>query len=187
MPADLMKLLLAVNRREPGAVDALATAVYDELRAMARKQLRGQEAGLTLQATAVANETFLRLLRQRQEYDSEGHFFAIASQQMRRVLLDHFRKRRAAKRGGSAAKVAIEMAEGVVSDRKHEVDLVALDEILGKLRQLDPRKAEVVDYRVFWGFSINETATALGVSRHTVDRDWSFARVWLAGELGETR
>jgi RNA polymerase sigma-70 factor, ECF subfamily len=185
--ADLTQMLQQVNRHEPGAWDALAAGVYGELHTMAQRQLaRGFGArapGLTIQPTSLVNETFLKLLKQRQQYDNSGHFFAIACQQMRRVLMDYYRQRKAAKRGGGAVRVQLP-EDGGPECTEPGIDIVALDDVLAKLQELDSRKAAVVQYRILWNFTNEEIAASLGVSRQTVERDWAFTKVWLAKELG---
>ena len=140
--------------------------------------------GVTIQPTVLVDDTFMRLIRQRQKYDSSGHFFAIASQEMRRVLLDYCRRRKADKRGGSAVRVTFDPDRHSPSGDS-DVDLEAFDAALERLGQLAPRKADVVKYRLFWGLSIDETCEALKVGHATVERDWAFARAWLAKELQE--
>jgi RNA polymerase sigma-70 factor, ECF subfamily len=189
----LRALLADVNAAKPGADDALAEAVDAELRAMARRHLArdfgANLAGVTIQPTVLANDTLMKLIRQRQSFDNAGHLFAIASRLMMRVLLDYHRERKAAKRGGAAGKV---MLDTHLHDRPDEakdsgVDVEVVNEAIEKLARLDERKAEVVKYRILWDFTISETAEALGVGDATVERDWAFARAWLARELQQCR
>jgi RNA polymerase sigma factor (TIGR02999 family) len=192
-------LLEGVNGGKPGAVDDLAEAVHEHLRAMARRHLARDfgpnMAGVTIQPTVLANDTLMKLIRQRQRYDNGGHLFAIASRLMMRVLLDYHRERKAAKRGGSAVHVPLDTgAGGAIADPSaaapgtgEDVDVESINVLLDKLAALDPRKADVVRYRVLWGLTNPEIAEALGVGLATVERDWAFARAWLAKELQSCR
>lgn len=178
-----------VGRAQAGdeiARNELAALVHDELRRMARKRL-GQKfgpglGGLTIQPTALANDALLRVLRQRQKLDSTGHFFAIASQEMQRVLLDYCRQRMAGKRGRDAVVVSLSSGRDV-ADARSEIDFVDFNDALEQLGKLDSRKADVVKYRLLWNMSIAETAEALGASTATVERDWQFAKAWLAKQF----
>ena len=192
---DLSSLLAAVNAGEAGAMDRLCDAIYDQLRAMARRRLTqdfgDNLAGVTIQPTVLANDTLMRLIRQRQKYDNAGHLFAIASRMMLRVLMDYHRSRTAAKRGGRAVHVTLDpeahnqaAAEQRAADSG--VDVEAFDQALEKLAALDPRKADVVRYRAIWELSNPEIADALGVALATVERDWAFARAWLSRELEQS-
>jgi len=185
---NLTELLSDVNAGRNGACDDLASAVYADLRAMAERRLAREfgrnQPGMTIQPTVLASDTFMKLIRQRQEYDSSGHFFAIASQEMRRVLLDYCRRRKAQKRGGGAVCVTLDPEQHAPRDR-NDVDFESLDEAMERLAGLAPRKADVVKYRVFWGLSIPEVGEALGVGHATVERDWKFAKAWLTKELAE--
>jgi RNA polymerase sigma factor (TIGR02999 family) len=185
---DLELLLQAVNESKPGAADALAAAVYTQLRARAgayfARHFGRRAQAVTLQPTVLANDAIMKLLQQRQQYDNAGHFFAIASIQMRRLLIDYSRAREADKRGGDAVRVSYDPEmDGRPGTEASEVDAEALDAALERLRQLDARKAEVVQYRILWGFTTKETAEKLGISVPTVERDWAFAKAWLAKEL----
>jgi len=182
----LTRLLADVNAGRDGAYDALAAAVHADLRAMAQRRLVrefGQNlGGVTIQPTVLADDTFMRLIRQRQKYDSRGHFFAIASQEMRRVLLDYCRRRKADKRGGRQVLVSLS-PDHPEADKSSEVDFEALDAALRRLAEFDARKADVVKYRVLWGLTVAETCDALALGHATVERDWAFAKAWLAKEL----
>ena len=187
---DLTGLLEGVNAGRAGAVDDLSEAIHDHLRAMARRHLVRDFGpgmpGITIQPTMLANDTLMKLIRQRQQFDNAGHFFAIASRLMMRVLLDYHRERKAAKRGGSAIHVPLGTEHaGEIADPSsgHAVDVEAVNDVLEKLSQLDARKADVVRYRILWGFTNREIAEALGIALATVERDWAFARAWLAKEL----
>jgi RNA polymerase sigma factor (TIGR02999 family) len=188
----LTELLGAVNSGQAGATDRLAAAIHEELRAMARRRLAKdfgpRMGGVTIQATVLANDTLMRLIRQRGKFDNAGHFFAIASRMMMRVLLDYHRERKAAKRGGRQLQVSLDPERNDVADPGSGVgaaggDIEALNESLEKLAALDPRKADVVRYRILWGLTTNEVGEALGISPATVERDWSFAKAWLSKEL----
>jgi RNA polymerase sigma factor (TIGR02999 family) len=187
---DLTRLLEGVNAGRAGAVDDLSEAIHEHLRAMARRHLvrdfGPRMPGITIQPTVLANDTLMKLIRQRQQFDNAGHFFAIASRLMMRVLLDYHRERKAAKRGGSAVHVPLgtrHAGEIADSGAGPDVDVEAVNDVLEKLSRLDARKADVVRYRILWGFTNKEIADALGVALATVERDWAFAKAWLAKEL----
>jgi RNA polymerase sigma factor (TIGR02999 family) len=156
--------------------------VHDELRRLARRQMAGERPGHTLQPTALVNEAYLRLANLKQmQWQDRVHFFAMAARVMRRILVDVARSRGYQKRGGGAQRVSLagvlEMAEA------QPTDVVELDEALEALAQLDARKSQVVELRFFGGLSVEETAEALNVSRETVKRDWTFAKMWLQRHL----
>jgi RNA polymerase sigma factor (TIGR02999 family) len=167
-------------------LDELMPLVYEELRRQAARYLRRERAGHTLQTTALINEAYLKLVDQRQvRWQNRAHFFAIAAQAMRRILVDYARERNREKRGG-ANREDLPLEEATLflpAAAEKSVDLVALDEALTRLAQFDPRQARVVELRYFSGLSIDETAEVLGVSNPTVRRDWSLARAWLHGQL----
>ena len=191
--AELTQMLSALHAGEAGAPEKLADAIYEALRAMAQRQIqRDMGAGarnVTIQPTLLADEAFMKLIQQRQKYDSGGHFFALANQVMMRVLLDYHRAHRAQKRGGGAAVVQMswnpDAAAGSTADNHPSVfaDVELINTALEKLAALDPRKADVVKYRVFWGLTIPEVAETLNVARTTIERDWTFAKAFLAKEL----
>ncbi len=182
------ELLRAWGAGDAHASDALVRVVYAELRRQARLVLRREGEGHTLQPTALVHEAWLRLGDQHDaRWESRSQFFAIAAQMMRRVLVDHARTRQAQKRGGGAVQVSLGGADraAVSPDTPIDaVDVLALDEALARLAELDPRKARLVDLRYFAGLSIPEAAEALGVSQATVGREWAIARMWLRRELG---
>jgi RNA polymerase sigma factor (TIGR02999 family) len=156
--------------------------VYEELRRQAQRYLRRESPGHTLQTTALVHEAYLRLVDQRTaRWESRAQFFGVAAQLMRRILVDHARSHHAAKRGGSAIQVPLE--EETASAPEGDVDLLALDDALNRLAQLDERQAKVVELRYFTGLGIEETAEALGISPATVKREWTMARAWLKREL----
>ena len=184
--ADAGALTPLLVRWEAGDHDALIElmpAVYDELRRVASHHLAGERAGHTLAPTALVHEVYLRLgSYENISWQNRAHFFAMASKIMHRVLVDHARKRKAAKRGGDESAVTLfESRHG--DSRIEEVDLIALDDALTKLEALDERQCQVVQMRYFGGLGNDEIATVLGVSVATVKRDWSVARVWLRRAL----
>lgn len=175
-------LLLAWNRGEPNALDALLPLVYEELRRLAGHYMKRERVGHTLQATALVNEAYLRLIEVQQvRWQNRAHFFAMAARLMRRILVDAARSRGYHKRGGGASMLSLD--EALVVSTEPGQDLVALDEALTALAALDPRKSQVVEMRFFGGLSLEETAEALHVSRDTVKRDWKMAKLWLLREL----
>ncbi|HZQ55769.1 MAG TPA: sigma-70 family RNA polymerase sigma factor [Bryobacteraceae bacterium] len=177
-PADVAELLIAWGRGDQTALDELMPLVYDELRHLAHRHLRREQEGHTLETTALVHEAYLRLVDQtRTELQSRAHFFAIASRQMRRILVDHYRSRHYAKRGGGVVHVKIEQTCVAAAEKAREI--VALDDALTELASFDERKCRVVELRFFSGLSIEDTAIALGVSQGTVMRDWTLARAWL--------
>lgn len=184
-------LLQRLNDGEDDALERLMEVVHEDLRGMARRHMDRQfspgQPGVTLQPTALVNETFMKLIKQRQRYDNRGHFFAIATRLMIRVLIDYARRRKAAKRGGGWVRVSIDVDRHAAAPQAEEegAEVSALVAALEKLEQLDPRKADVVKLRVLWGLTIGEIAESLDVGRATVDRDWSFAKAWLKNEIGE--
>jgi len=160
------------------ARDELMPLVYDELRRLARHYMAQERAGHSLQATALVNEAYLRLVDQRQvRWQGRAHFFALASQMMRRILVDHARRRRYAKRGGGAQQVSLD--EAMIVSSKKDAELVALDDALTRLEAIAPRKSQVVELRYFGGLSLDEIAEVLKVSEVTVRRDWTTAKAWL--------
>lgn len=183
---DVTALLQAWGRGEQGAFDELLPLVYGELRRQAARQLRSQPSGHTLQATALVHEVYLRLVdRPNAEWQGRAHFFGVAARAMRSILVDHARARRAAKRGGRAPALTLGAADAVADGAPgSEVDVLALDEALTRLAELDLRQARVVELRYFGGSSIEETAQVLGISHATVEREWRTARLWLRRELG---
>src|SRR2546421_6186172 len=179
-------LLLAWNRGEADALDALLPVVYEELRCVAAHYLRGERVGHTLQATALVNEAYLRLIDvQKVQWQNRAHFFAMAARLMRWILVDAARARAYQKRGGGAPIVALE--EALVVSSEPGRDLVALDEALTALAALDPRQSQVVEMRFFGGLSLDETAEALHVSRDTVKRGWEMAKLGLLREVRGVR
>ncbi len=165
------------------ALDALLPLVYEELRRQASRYLRRERAGHTLQTTALIHETYLKLIDQREvNWQNRAHFFSIAAQAMRRILVDYARQRHREKRGGIGEDLPIEAAALAVSGER-SIDLVALDEALTRLAAFDERQARIVELRYFSGLSVEETAEALRISPATVKNDWRTAKAWLFQEI----
>jgi RNA polymerase sigma factor (TIGR02999 family) len=181
-------LLEAARQGDARAFDRLLPMLYDELRGIAARHMRGERADHTLEPTALVHEAFLRLVGgEPASFEDRTHFLRAASQSMRRVLVDHARARNAAKRSSALRVTLDEAIAGDDSEDDRIVDLLVLDEALQRLAAADPRCAQVVEMRVFGGLEVTEVAHALGVSAPTVKRDWQFARAWLAKELGGSR
>ncbi len=165
------------------ALDKLMPLVYTELHRQAARYLRRESQGHTLQTTALIHETYLKLIDQRDvEWQNRAHFFAIAAQAMRRIMVDYARTKRREKRGGGDEKLPLEAAMSVAADES-SVDLIALDEALTRLSEIDEQQARLVELRYFSGLSLEETAEALHISRATAAREWNVARAWLRSEL----
>ena len=178
---EVTALLAEVRAGKKDAEDRLLELVYDELRRIARRQMRAERPGHTLQATELANEAFLRMASGPTAHcNDRAHFFAVAAQVMRRILVDYARARKAIKRG-SGQRVELDRVNLSVESNPEEI--LSLDGALTKLAQFDPRRSRVVEMRVFGGLTEEEIATALGVATRTVKRDWKLARAWLFGEL----
>jgi RNA polymerase sigma-70 factor (ECF subfamily) len=186
-PLEVTQLLAAWSEGDEQALAALTPLVYQELHRLAHRHLGRERDGHTLQTTALVHEAYLRLVDQKgARWRNRAHFMAVASQMMRRILVDYARGRGYAKRGGGARQASFDEAL-VVSDER-AADVVALDEALNALAQFDERKARMVEMRFFGGLSIEETAEVLGVSPGTVMRDWTLAKAWLQREIsGENR
>jgi RNA polymerase sigma factor (TIGR02999 family) len=180
-PGEITRLLADAHRGGRQALEQLYAVIYGELRGMAEARLRKERSGHTLQPTALVNEAYLRLDPERSSWENRRHFFGAASRAMRRILIDHARRRLADKRGGGLARVTF--ADLEVASPEADYDLVALDESLDALGRDEPRLAEVVTMRVFAGMSIEQTADALGLSPATIKRDWVYARAWLAERM----
>jgi RNA polymerase sigma factor (TIGR02999 family) len=176
-------LLQAWAAGDQAALDELLPLVYDELRRQARRYMRAQTPGHTLQTTALVHEAYLRLAGQSAvDWKGRAHFFGVAAKAMRSILVDHARARTAAKRGGAARAITLDDA-GRIAGPQASVDVLALDEALGRLGELDARKSQLVELRYFGGLGIDEAAAVLGVSATTVKREWTTARAWLRREL----
>jgi RNA polymerase sigma factor (TIGR02999 family) len=179
-PGDLTQLLIAWSRGDVRALEQLTPLVYAELRKIAHRYMNRERAGHTLQTTAVVHEAFLRLLGNPQEnWQNRAHFYAIAAQMMRRILVDYARANLRAKRGGETTRVALEDIDAPVTEPALDPDLIALDAALEKLAEIDPRRGRVVELRFFGGLSVEETAHVLQVAPDTVVRDWRVAKAWL--------
>jgi len=179
---EITQLLIDWSNGDQVALDKLMPLVYGELRQMAKRHMSRQSPGHTLQTTALIHEAFLKLVNQSEkQWQNRAHFFGVAAQAMRAILVDYARSRRYAKRGGGARAVALDEAATVSEERAAE--FVALDDALKALSQIDPRKSRVVEMRHFGGLSVEETAEVLKVSPDTVMRDWRLARTWLRREL----
>ena len=181
-PHEVTQLLVAWSNGDQVARDQLMSAVYQELHRLAHRYMKRESPGHTLQTSALVNEAFLRLVDQREvRWQNRAHFYGIAAQMMRRILVDYARNRRAAKRGGGAREMSLDEALIVSDERSAEV--MALDETLKRLAEFDPRKSKIVEFRFFGGLSIEETAEVLAVSPGTVMRDWTLAKAWLRREM----
>jgi RNA polymerase sigma factor (TIGR02999 family) len=181
-PQDVTQLLLDWSKGNQGASDKLMPLVYDELRRVAQNYLRNERPDHTLQATALVHEAYLKLIDQTSvDWHDRAHFFGLASQMMRHILVDHARRHQAAKRGGLVQRLTL--VEAVSFPDQKDFDLVALDEALTNLAQLDSQQSRIVEMRFFGGLTIEETATALSLSVATVNREWRLAKAWLLRAL----
>jgi RNA polymerase sigma factor (TIGR02999 family) len=181
---DVTQMLAAASRGDVQAAQRLFPLVYDELRRLAARYLRGQAPGHTLQPTALVHEAYMKLIGHEEASwtGPRGHFFALAAVSMRHILVNHARARRRARRGGGAAKrVPLDDVGALIEERA--IDLVALDEALTRLAAMDARQARIVELRFFGGLSVEETARATGLSVRTVNREWSTARLWLRDQI----
>jgi RNA polymerase sigma factor (TIGR02999 family) len=177
------RLLADWGQGNEQAREALVPMVYNELRKQARRHLRGERPDHTLESAALVNEAYLRLVHQESpQWQNRAHFFGVAAQMMRHILVDHARKRIAAKRGAGAPVLALD-PELIPAAQKPGIDLVALDDALKKLAAIDAQQTRLIELRFFGGLSIEETAVVLGVSPATVKREWATARAWLRREM----
>jgi RNA polymerase sigma factor (TIGR02999 family) len=182
-PGDVTQMLLGWGKGDREALDQLLPVVYKELRRLAQSYLKSERPNHTLQATALVNEAYLRLVDEEHRHvENRSQFFAVAAQAMRRILIDHARRKRSEKRGGGVAPVTLDEGKGAPSE--DPVDVLALDLALRELAEVDPRQARVVELRYFGGLSIEETAKVLEISTATVAREWTLARAWLRLQLG---
>jgi RNA polymerase sigma factor (TIGR02999 family) len=182
-PSEITRMLIELTDGNREVVDQILPHIYDELKRLASGYLRRERPDHTLQPTALVHEAYMKLIDQnRVQWQNRAHFFGIAAQVMRRILLDHARKHQANKRGGEAEKLPID-EEILVVSHDRSAELIALDEALQELARLDEQKAKIVELRYFGGLSIEETAEVLGVSVPTVNRHWRTAKAWLYSQL----
>ena len=179
---DISGLIAAWGDGDEQALRSLMSAVYPELRRIARQHLRRRNAGQTLESAALANEAYLKLVRAGSvRCENRVHFLALCSQIIRRILVDHVRRRGYAKRGGDAVRVSLDQA--LLGAQTRGIEILALDQALESLSKIDARKGRVVELRYFGGLSVEDSAAVLGISAETVKRDWKMAKAWLFGEL----
>ena len=183
---DVTRILNAIERGDAKAADELLPLVYEELRLLAAQKLSHEPPGQTLQATALVHEAYLRLVGDEpQNWTGRGHFFAAAAEAMRRVLVDNARRKQAHKRGGGRQRLPLEAMD--VATRATPEEIVALDDALTALAREDAQAAQVVKLRLFAGLSMDQAAEAIGVSRATAYREWTYARAWLRSRIHEDR
>ena len=183
-PSQVTQLLLRWSEGDVAAREALIPLVYDELRRVAQQCLASQRRDHTLQSTALVHEAYMRLVgRTSVHWENRVHFLAVAAQLMRRILVDHARKQHAAKRGGN--QVTLRLDEAVALLKKRDLDVVALDDALNELAELDQRQSHIVELRFFGGLSIEDTSHLLNISPATVKREWATARTWLYEQMSE--
>jgi len=179
-PGELTQLLIAWSQGDASALEQLAPLVYAELRKLAHRYMTRERASHTLQTTALVHEAFLRLLGAPQEsWQNRAHFYAIAAQMMRRILVDYARANSRVKRGGETTRIALEEVDFLAAEPALDLDVIALDAALEKLAEIDPRRSRVVELRFFGGLNVEETAHVLQVAPDTVVRDWRVAKAWL--------
>jgi len=179
---DIAKLLEEIARGEDDAVEKLMPLVYDRLRFLAKKLLRHESPAHTLQPTALVNEAYVRMVGQREVgWQGKTHFFAIGAKMMRRILVDHARRKLSQKRGGGLHR--IDLADELCISKRNNEDILAIEDALEKLAELDARHAKIVELRFYAGLTVGEVAEVLGVSKRTVEADWTMLRAWLRREL----
>lgn len=188
---DITRLLGEAEAGDAGALDELMSVVYADLERMARSHLKRQFGSsanaVTLEPAALVNETFMRLIKQRTQYDNRGHFFAIATRLMFRTLIDYRRRGAAAKRGGNETRLTLVFDPGDAAagtEPQGTIELEELQDALTRLERMDPRKADIVKMRIVWSLSVPEIAASMDLSTATVEREWRFAKAWLADEIG---
>lgn len=181
---DVTSLLIASSGGDQEALNRLLPLVYDELRRLADRYLHRERSDHTLQPTALVHEAYLRLIDQKVSWANRAHFFGVAAEIMRRILIDHARSRQAAKRGSGGIKLSLDDVLEITDERA--ADLIALDDALKALADFDPQKARVVELRFFGGLSIEETAAVMGTGTATITRQWRMAKAWLYHELSRT-
>ena len=185
LPSQVTRLLQDWRAGERSASDALLPLVYDELRRQAHHHLRNERPHHTLQSAALVNEVYLRLVAQNlPKWESRAHFFAIAAQLMRQILVDYARRHRASKRASGVCMLTLD--DAVALPQRKNVDVVALDDALNALAEVDPRQSRVVELRFFAGLSLEETSEVMGIATATVQRDWTAARAWLHREISRS-
>ena len=181
-PNRVTELLQGWRAGDRKALDALLPLVYDELRRLAHHQLRNERPDHTLRSTALVHEAYFRLVGQDfPQWEGRSHFFAVAAQLMRQILVDYARRHRASKRGSGACMLTLD--DAVALPRRKDLDIVALDDALNTLAEIDPRQSRVVELRFFAGLSLVETSAVMGIATATVQRDWTAARAWLHREI----
>ena len=181
-PSQITQLLQRWRDGNREALDALLPLVYEELRRLAHRHLRNERAEHTLQSSALVHEAYLRLVGQDfPQWEGRTHFFAIAAQLMRQILVDYARRHRASKRGSGVCMLTLDDVEAV--PQRKDVDVVALNDALNSLAEIDPRQSQIVELRFFAGLSLEETSEAMGIGTATVQRDWTAARAWLHREI----
>ena len=185
--SDVTRILNAIERGEAQATEELLPVVYDELRLLAAQKLSRERPGQTLEATALVHEAYLRLVGDGSpKWENRGHFFAAAAEAMRRILVERARRRRSAERGVALQNTGLEPVILGTQRVASANDIMALDEALARLGEVDPKKAELVKLRFFAGLTTEQAALALGISRNTANRYWAYARAWLRAELTES-
>lgn len=178
---DVTQVLAALKDGDASAYERLLPVVYEEMRSLARSYLNRQQPGHTLEPTALVHEAYMRLVQQDQpDYSNRVHFFAVAATAMRQLLIDHARRKNAAKRGEGWERVTL---SNLKSDGRSDIDLLDLDEALTEMAELDAQQSRIVELRFFGGLTIEETAEELGISTSTVEREWRAARAWLSARL----
>jgi RNA polymerase sigma-70 factor (ECF subfamily) len=183
VPFEITELLVAWTDGRRDALSELMPVVYDDLHRMAARYMQREAGGHPLQATALVNEAYLRLVDQRRvQWRNRAHFFGIAAGMMRRILVDHARRRRAERRGGAWERVTLTGVD-VAAEESNQIDVLALHESLERLRAFDPQQERIVELRYFGGLTIEETAEVAGVSEATVAREWTIAKAWLRANL----
>ncbi len=183
-PKDVTELLVDWRNGDKRALDQLIPLVYNELHRIASRYLRRERQGHTLQTTALINEAYMRIVDQNSvNWQNRAHFFGVAAQMMRRILVDHARSHLYAKRGGGAQKLTLD--EAIATPQERDLDLVALDDALSTLAAIDPQQSRIIELRFFGGLTIEETAEVVSISPATVKRDWNMAKAWLYGEISK--
>ena len=179
---DVSQLLTAWSEGDEAALDQLTPLVYNELHRLARRYMRRESPGHTLQTSALVNEAYLRLVKQRDvRWQNRSHFFGVAAQMMRRILVDHARSHGRAKRGGDVHRLSLDAT--VIMSKERVVDLITIDEALSTLAKLDPQKSRIVEMKFFGGLSTDEVAECMHVSSRTIEREWRKAKAWLKAAL----